>query len=62
MSIYNTAVGLYRYIAKTMPMNAPGGLLAQDYEAVTIYILVQNNMVKNETPVTTGQLDNIKLR
>ena len=59
---YNTAGGLYNFISTTMPMNAPGSLSAQDYLSVTSFILVQNNLVKAETPISQEQLDNIKLK
>lgn len=59
---YSNAGGFYRFISTSMPGNAPASLSAQDYLSVTSYILVQNNLVKSETPVSAGQLDNIKLQ
>ena len=57
-----TAAGLYQSISTTMPMNAPGSLSSQDYLNVMSYLVVQNNLVKNKTPISAGQLDSIKLQ
>jgi PQQ-dependent dehydrogenase (methanol/ethanol family) len=39
---YPTAAALYTFIRKQMPLNAPGSLSAQNYLAVTAYIIEKN--------------------
>ena len=58
---YNTGKGLYDFVNASMPMNAPGSLSSQDYLGVTSYLLVQNNYVRGETPISNGLLDAIRL-
>lgn len=47
-----TADALFDVISATMPDSDPGSLKPQDYNAVTAYILQQNNYPAGATPFT----------
>ncbi len=58
---YNTAQGLYTYVSTNMPQDAPGSLTPQEYLQVTSFLLLQNNFVSPQTPISTSTLDTISL-
>jgi sulfane dehydrogenase subunit SoxC len=59
---YGDAAGLYAFIQKNMPANAPGTLSQEQYLQVTAYMLLQNNIVKPDTQLGTGMLGGISLK
>lgn len=58
---YQTGQGLYNFISTLMPNDKPGSLSPQQYLEVESYILLQNNFVKADTPVSPGTLASISL-
>lgn len=55
-----TAEGLYTYIRTNMPQTAPGSLSADEYLAVTTYLLLQNQLVSPTQRIDVGSLQQIK--
>jgi polar amino acid transport system substrate-binding protein len=49
-----TAESLLDVVANTMPQSDPGSLKADEYSAVTAYILQQNNYPAGTAALTTG--------
>jgi mono/diheme cytochrome c family protein len=49
-----TAQSLLDVVANTMPQSDPGSLKPEDYNAVTAYILQQNNYPAGTAALTTG--------
>ena len=47
---------LYNFISLNMPKNDPGTLTAEDYTAVTAYLLQANGMPAGKTPMTADTL------
>ncbi len=58
---YSTAKGLYDYVSTLMPNDAPGSLTPDEYLQVTSFLLLQNNFVTPETPISPSTLGGISL-
>lgn len=50
-----TARSFYRLIARTMPDDAPGSLSADQYVAITAYVLDMNGYPAGSTPLTADE-------
>ncbi len=59
---YNTAQGLLNYVREQMPQDNPGSLSAPEYLQVTIWLIVENRFIKDDTPIDRGKLDKIPLK
>lgn len=46
---FGTAMGLFDYVRKVMPADAPGRLLESEYWAVLAFILKENDLLPPET-------------
>lgn len=55
-----TAKDLYTYIRTNMPQTTPGSLSADQYLAVTTYLLLQNELVAPTQRIDEGALEQIK--
>jgi mono/diheme cytochrome c family protein len=58
---YATGQGLYDYTQSLMPQNAPGSLSPEQYLQVTGYLLVQNNLVPADAPLSQANLQAVPL-
>lgn len=58
---YGTAGALYNYVHIAMPQNAPGSLSDEQYLEVVTFLLLQNDLVQPDTPVSIDQLGEIEL-
>jgi mono/diheme cytochrome c family protein len=59
---YNTAKGLFDFIVKVMPANAPGSLSQDDYLRVLSFILVQNKYIVLQSVINVASLESINLK
>lgn len=62
LAAYGTAQGLYDYIHLSMPQDAPGSLTDQQYLEVVTYMLLDNGLVEDETPISHEDLSDIPLQ
>ena len=58
---YETARGLFDYVRKVMPADAPGRLTESEYWAVLAYILAQNGMLPPDTTLSRETAGRISL-
>ena len=58
---YPTAVALYSFIEKQMPLNAPGSLSAQNYLAVTAYVLQKNGFAAGSSALSVKSAAGVKI-
>jgi PQQ-dependent dehydrogenase (methanol/ethanol family) len=56
---YGNASAMYDFISKQMPANKPGSLSADQYLAVTAYILQQNGFTAGDQPLSTSTLSSV---
>ncbi len=61
LTTYGTAKKLLDYISETMPLDNPGGLSPQEYLSVTVYLLLENNLISATTPISPDNLASIRL-
>jgi alcohol dehydrogenase (cytochrome c) len=59
---YGDAQKLYEKISTTMPQSAPGSLSQEDYLRVLSFILVEDNLVQADAPISPDALAGIKLQ
>jgi cytochrome c len=58
---YNTGEGLFDYISRAMPQNAPASLTNQHYLEVVAFLLLENGHVQANAPLNMERLDQIQL-
>jgi mono/diheme cytochrome c family protein len=58
---YGTARGLFDYVRKVMPADAPGRLTESEYWAVLAYILAQNGQLPPDTTLSRETAGRIAL-
>jgi S-disulfanyl-L-cysteine oxidoreductase SoxD len=59
---YATAHGLFNYTRRTMPLDAPGSLSRQEYLEVTAFMLLENEYVEEDDPLSEEELEEIQLQ
>jgi mono/diheme cytochrome c family protein len=58
---YQNGKGLYDFISTLMPNDKPGSLTPQQYLDVESYLLLQNQFVQANTPISPATLASISL-
>ena len=58
---YHTAGDLEDFIAKQMPLSAPGSLKPSEYDAVTAYVMQQNGFAAGTTMLSPHTASSVKL-
>ncbi len=58
---YKDGFQLYDFIAKQMPLNAPGSLSQANYLAVTAYVMSKNDVPAGQTAMTVNTAAGVKL-
>jgi len=59
---FGTARGLYNFIRRGMPLDAPGSLSDQEYLEALAFLLLENAEVEEDTPLGVEGLDEIDLQ
>lgn len=59
---FGTAEGLYDFVRRGMPLDAPGSLPEQEYLEVLAFLLLANAEVEEDTPLGVEGLDEIDLQ
>ncbi|HSJ56590.1 MAG TPA: cytochrome c [Anaerolineae bacterium] len=62
LNVYGTADALYSYVHRAMPQNAPGSLSDEQYLQVVTLLLLENDYVQADTPVSREGLSEIELQ
>ncbi|GAC1311770.1 MAG: hypothetical protein NVSMB21_21650 [Vulcanimicrobiaceae bacterium] len=58
---YRTAAQLHDFIAKQMPLNAPGSLSKENYLAVTAYVMRKNGIEAGSAPLSVQNAGTVNL-
>ena len=58
---YSTAKGLFDFVHRFMPQNAPGSLPEQDYWDVVAFLLISNGFIQEGTTVGPGTAGGLKI-
>lgn len=61
LSDYDTAQALFDYIHSRMPPGAPGSLTDQQYLEITAFLLIKNELINSDTPLTMENLSTIDM-
>jgi hypothetical protein len=61
MSGWGTAQILFDFISANMPLNAPGSFSPQEYLEITIFLLVESNIIQPDELIDESNLDNVNL-